>query len=378
MKTWKKIFDLKSLGIACNENFKDDEVLREFESSIKMVNSRYEVSLPWNENVEFLSDNYAIAEERFKKLVNKFNRNPFFLNQYKEIISKHVAEGIAEKVDSSMSESKSKVYYMPHQAVIREDQLTTKMRIVFDASSSVINSVFLFDYLNPDPNLTSDLLALFLQFRLNRVTLTADIESAFLQMALAPEDRDAVRFLWIKDDTNMEPEKLRMTRVSFGLRSSTFLLNATLKHHVSEYEKDYPIAFQIISNKLYVDDLIHSLQDEGTAFKVHRQGKFVLGGAGFTMRKWRTNTLLQDRFNEKTAFDNSFCKVLGYCWNSLEKCISIDNEMLLNTKNAYEFKSSKRSVIRTAGKVFDPTGLISPFTIRTKMILQEIWKRRLK
>ena len=72
------------------------------------------------------------------------------------------------------------------------------------------------------------------RFRVRKVALTTDIEKAFLMILVAEADRDVLRFLWV-DDILQEEQKvvaLRFTRVVFGVSSSPFLLNATIKHHV--------------------------------------------------------------------------------------------------------------------------------------------------
>ena len=50
------------------------------------------------------------------------------------------------------------------------------------------------------------------------------------------DDRDALQFLWFDDPFIEDPKivVLRFARVAFGLSSSPFLLNATLKHHIIE------------------------------------------------------------------------------------------------------------------------------------------------
>ena len=66
------------------------------------------------------------------------------------------------------------------------------------------------------------------------MALTGDIEKAFLMVGMAEEDRDVLRFLWVDDINKPSPEivVLRFTRVVFGVSSSPFLLNATIKHHI--------------------------------------------------------------------------------------------------------------------------------------------------
>ena len=42
------------------------------------------------------------------------------------------------------------------------------------------------------------------------------------------------------------------------------------------------------------------------------------------------------------------------------------------------YPETKRSLVSIASKVFDPMGLITPFTIRAKMLFQELWQRGLQ
>lgn len=53
--------------------------------------------------------------------------------------------------------------------------------------------------------------------------LIADVEKAFLMIAVDEKDRDVLRFLWVNDLTKEEPE-IRTYRVVFGVSSSPFLL----------------------------------------------------------------------------------------------------------------------------------------------------------
>ena len=92
---------------------------------------------------------------------------------------------------------------MPHRPVIRETNVTTKIRLVFDASAPAYIGLSLNDSLESGPNLLPDL----------------------------------VRILLI-----------------FGNCSSPFLLKATISHHLVSLESSF--AVQKLSHNLYVDDLL--------------------------------------------------------------------------------------------------------------------------
>ena len=80
------------------------------------------------------------------------------------------------------------------------------------------------DCLYPGPKLNQKILD---------IPLTADIEKAFLMIAVAEPDRDVLRFLWFDDVFLDEPAIV--ARVVFGVSSSPFLLNATVQHHLEEF-----------------------------------------------------------------------------------------------------------------------------------------------
>ena len=45
---------------------------------------------------------------------------------------------------------------------------------------------------------------------------------------------------------------------------------------------------------------------------------------------------------------------------------------------AVSYPETKRSLLSIASRVFDPMGLITPFTIRAEMLFQELWQRGLQ
>lgn len=128
--------------------------------------------------------------------------------------------------------------------------------MVYDASAES-KGISLNNCLHSGPCLVPTLFDIMLRFRCHLFALVADIEKAFLQIEIAPEHRDVLRFLWIDDISNEQPNIIvqRMTRVTFGVTASPFLLAATLQYHIAKY---YSIEPKIVDNLLrsfYVDDL---------------------------------------------------------------------------------------------------------------------------
>jgi len=58
---------------------------------------------------------------------------PEVLESYDQIMKEQLKQGIIEEV--SELETSAKTSYLPHQAVIRQEADTIKLRIVYDASA---------------------------------------------------------------------------------------------------------------------------------------------------------------------------------------------------------------------------------------------------
>ena len=164
------------------------------------------------------------------------------------------------------------MFYLPHRGVAREDGDTTKLRIVFDASAKTRNELSLNDILYSGTCLLPYLYDILLWFRTGKIGLVGDIKQVLLQVEISEEHRDFVRFLWFKDINEM-PRKitsLRFTRVVFGLTSSPFLLNGTIKIHLSKYLVPHftDIVKKLILN-LYEDDSKNSFNTVETAIEFY-------------------------------------------------------------------------------------------------------------
>ena len=123
------------------------------------------------------------------------------------------------------------------------------------------NGPALNDCLHTGPPLTHDVLDILVRVRVQPIAVVADIEKAFLMIAVKKEDRDVLRFMWVDDVNSAEPKivEYRFAGVVFGVTSSPFLLNAALFKHITSYEREDPEFINRMLRSLYVDDLSLSL-----------------------------------------------------------------------------------------------------------------------
>ncbi|KAF8778532.1 hypothetical protein HNY73_015246 [Argiope bruennichi] len=104
--------------------------------------------------------------------------------------------------------------------------------------------------------------------------------------------------------------------------------------------------------------------------------------AGMNLRKWISNDCDLMKQWQTEHFDhlniNDFVnqphRVLGLSWSPQNDYVS------LNLKGLLDFllkrKNTKRFLLMAAGRIFDPMGFVSPFTIRFKILFQEIWQSK--
>ena len=308
----------------------DDQIVQNFKDNLEFIDNRYQVKLPFKDEFDVINDNLDSAAKRLKGLYKTFKSDQNLYEQYSDVIDYQLKTGIVELVDENEPTIAGHVHYLPHRAVVRDDKASTKVRVVFDASSSSkfgFPPGFLNSFLYAGPSLTSSLFGVLLRFRLYNYAFVADIEKAFLQILLHPSDRNFVRFLWFKNfDPSIKFEHLdlvtlRICRVLFGCTLSPFLLEATLQEHIKKYDFDPGFVFKLLDS-LHVNDLISGADSAQDVEDFYLKCVSRLDEASFNLRKFHCNDmLLQKNILIKTgdnidAMNSNSIKVLGITWNS--------------------------------------------------------------
>ena len=116
------------------------------------------------------------------------------------------------------------------------------------------------------------------------------------------------------------------------------------------------------------------------AVEMYRQITVICGGAGWKVHKWASNNreLLshipeadraQGNKEAKDVSEEISVNTLGVKWlPETDEFIGAATEIDLNGK-----KISKRIVLKKIAKIFDPLGMMTPYVMQCKMILQEVW-----
>ncbi|GFT88727.1 reverse transcriptase domain-containing protein [Trichonephila clavipes] len=219
-KQLSEFWNLENLGIEAevsDEENIDNDIMSEFEAGISYQNKRYKVKFPWKPNMKtLLENNEEIARERFLRLRSRFKNDSSLFEDYKLVVNNYLSEKIIERVPFEEENLKHNIFYLPHRAVIRTDKTTSKLRIVFDASSHAKSQLSLNDCLHTGLNFIPNLFFLLIKFRVNPIAFVADIKMAFLMIEIDESERDFTRFFWDEnpgiDLENKRLDIFRMTR----------------------------------------------------------------------------------------------------------------------------------------------------------------------
>lgn len=292
------------------------------------------------------------------------------------MLKEQLNNGIVEVVPDPSTFSQHPVSYLPHHCVIPKEGLS-KLRIVYDASAKTKDNKSLNECLYRGPLMLEDLTGLLIRFREHKIGIVADVEKAFLQIGLQNEDRDVTRFLWVHDACKPISEgnlvHLRFRRIPFGVISSSFLLNATIRYHLTKSSNPCD---NRIANDIYVDNLVtgsHSVSEAKSLYKTWRRSFSALS---MNLQQWQSNSVefishIPDRYQGH----GSDVKVLGIGWN-------LNNDKLyLRSDDSFRTLSevcTKRDVLRTIASIYDPCGFVAPLILPAKLFLQELWKQKIK
>ena len=206
---------------------------------------------------------------------------------------------------------------------------------------------------------------------MHKDAVTTDIEKAFLHVGLHENDRDMTRFLWFEDpyDTQDKVVVYRFKAVLFGATCSPFILNATLLKHLRQ-NKDCN-AVNVIERDLYVDNVISSFESETEVLKYFHESRTLMSKAGMNLRSWSSNSeaLQKVALRENVLDEEDVTKVLGLRWKTESDTMQF---VIRNIPEVPEV--TKRMILKFSSQIYDPLGLLSPVTVRAKIMLQDIWK----
>ena len=199
----------------------------------------------------------------------------------------------------------------------------------------------------------------------------------YLQIKLYPDDRSCHRILWRNFNIDQEPTVYEFNRLVFGLNCSPFLAQLVAHHHARLCKQRYPMASETILKSTYMDDSMDSVQNDMQGIQLYQQLSRLWEEAGMHTHKWLSNSEVvlnqippSDRINEVNLDSDPLpsAKTLGIMWHASEDVFTFVSHI-----GKQKSKWTKRIFLSRIATLFDPLGLLAPFLIRAKILMQEVW-----
>lgn len=364
-----RFWELEEIPLKSHLSESEQACERHFlQHTYRLPNGRFCVKLPLIDSPDCLGDSYNMAKKRFSHLEKRFRRQPEVKSQYIAFIREYAELGHLSEV-SVKDLSSNFCYYLPHHPVFKESSESTKIRVVFDASARTSSGLSVNDIQMIGPQIQDSLFSILVRARLYKYLLTADVEKMYRQCLLDESDRTLQLILW-REDENLPLKTLKLNTVTYGFASASYLSTRCL-WQLGEECSD-PLIRTIVQHDLYVDDLITGCDSEDELQRIQIAISKTLSAGCFNLRKYKSNSSkvlesLSERSSDTLIISES-SNALGLGWTSNTDRLHYSFEIPPSND-----KITKRYILSTSFKIFDPLGFVSPCIIIPKLIMQQLW-----
>jgi hypothetical protein len=238
----------------------------------------------------------------------------------------------------------------------------------------------------PTPNCLQNLFTVLLRVQKFPYVVMFDISEMFLKVRLDPKDRRYHRFVFNEDDY----EWLVML---FGNRSSPDGSQMVIQANCELHGQNLPEAVETVMHSCYMDDGADSRETEELALKLALELIDLFQHCGMPVHKFFSNSDLvcksldkkvlakQISFTDSTDVVWETGKVLGMVYSVEDEDVFTYSSKFRNISDIIGVENNKwtkRNICKVSASIFDPLGLISPFVVRARVIMQEVWRQKLK
>ncbi|XP_071639995.1 uncharacterized protein [Temnothorax longispinosus] len=250
---------------------------------------RFVVTLPIKMDVlKNLGESKEIAVQQLHSLERRLNRQPQFKREYVEFMREYQRLRHMRELQEPVSDEWPCVY-LPHHYVIKESSTTTRLRVVFNASSPTTSGVSLNQALMVGPVVHPDVTVILIRFRIPACALTGDIKKMYRQIRLDPTQTSLHRVVWRKDPShNIKIGEL--LTLTYGTASASAIATESMEQLAKPKMNKYPKGAIAVLKGFYMDDFVYGEDDEDEVLEIHRQVTALLAEGGFRIRKWASNS----------------------------------------------------------------------------------------
>ena len=366
--------DLSPEDLECEKHF--------VEGCRRDETGRYMIRLPLKqEPSNKLQETLSIARCSLRRTQGRMRKNEEFAKEYQHFMREFEdLEHTRQLINDGTDMQNHRMAYLPHHGIWQSSDRDKKLRVVFDASCKVSSGLSLNDMLHTEPTLQTDLITIFLRWRIHRFVIVADIEKMFRQIRVDARDVDLQRILWEDPITGSE-RHYRLQTLTYGLRCASYVAIRVLLQLAKDEGWRYPHAARALERSTYVDDIYEGADNLDSARTLRDELSKLLSSGGFPLKKWVSNhrSLTDDlpqsdrlRPHWRDFCSNQPVKTLGIAWDPVE------DEFRYRLPDLPKLESpSKRSTLSVIARLFDPLGWLSPVIVTAKILVQDMWRCKL-
>ena len=360
-------------------------------------NKRWITKYPWLIDPRCLPDNFnsALATLRNTEKVLKRDSNwaITYGSQIQDMVDRNVARVLSKEELDSWTGPK---FYLSHLAVLNPKSTSTPVRIVFN-SSQVYQGHSLNSSLAKGPDsYLNNLLGVILRWREQPVAIAADIRKMYNSIFIEDLEQHCHRFLW-RNLEDRQPDVYCIQRVNMGDRPASAISTEAIYMTADLFQSDFPRVAELLRTSTYVDDIVDSVESLRVAETLAVDTEYVLKEAGFKIKSWQFSNEASPRVDPSVIPDSveahSTIKVLGISWCPATDSLHYSPTLNFSKKKRGVYSQSnltcdqipqaipdiltRRMVLEQSMKIYDPLGVLSPFTLQSKILLRETWTLKL-
>ena len=379
LRSW---YDMESYGAFKQVDSRSAAVARAekiLEETTYHDGSRYQVGMLWAEDESQLPNNYFSALVQLKSLERRLEKDAELKERYAQTIKDDFSKGYIVRVNKvdCFNMKNTREWYLPHHPVVHPHKPGKVRRVLNGASKFQGQS--LNNALLTGPDLLQSLIHILFRFRQHQHAVSADIEGMFLQVGVIPKDRPSLRFLW-REDPTAEVGVFQYVRHIFGSKDSPTCANYALRRTATDNQAMFPEAARSVLNNFYMDDYLESSPTVEEATRKAEDLVKLLSFGGFKLTKFVSNensipSRLEPQHDAKTEVkeiprpeDSSH--VLGLKWNHSTDTLVVSR----GTNPEVKPTVTQRVVLSLVSAVYDPIGLVAPYTVKARLLLKDIWR----
>jgi hypothetical protein len=371
-------------------SFKENKEYKVIINGLKLdvEKKKWTAFYPFCVSPRVLIDNYKQArkcmEAQERRLIRS-RRLEEFNSQFYDTVERGVFRKLSRQ---EMADYTGPINYITMvEALKNGPHTTTPLRICMNSSMKQPppSGKSLNDCLMKGPSALVDLFTITLGLREYKYALTKDL-SKFYQRVLADELAQHVRrIIWRGGELDREPDVYVTTTVNFGDKPAGCIANAATRETARMFGGGKDNAAWFLTERTYMDDATAGANTRDELVKLSKEMEEIAACGGFTFKEtMMSGDPVEDPDNPK--------KVLGLIWDTAADRLCMDVKVNFSGKQKgarvdpdadleedvdvfTPENITKRMLWRVAQGQYDPLGLLSPYTIRLKLLMRE-WRRR--